>query len=140
MKKHTSYSSNWNKNSKKNTIRLFSWTFAWVTTLAIATFGRLYIWEDNETISLIAILFNLVIGIGFIIANKDHLKGLDELQQKIQLEATALSLVVGVVTGITYSLLAQAKIVHQHAEISNLIILMGLTYSIGIFIGNRRYK
>ncbi|MBU0472574.1 MAG: hypothetical protein KKF62_00265 [Bacteroidetes bacterium] len=140
MEKHTSYSSNWNKNSKKNTIRLFSWTFAWVTTLAIATFGRLYIWEDNETISLIAILFNLVIGIGFIIANKDHLKGLDELQQKIQLEATALSLVVGVVTGITYSLLAQAKIVHQHAEISNLIIIMGLTYSIGIFIGNRRYK
>ncbi|PIQ09640.1 MAG: hypothetical protein COW71_05490 [Ignavibacteriales bacterium CG18_big_fil_WC_8_21_14_2_50_31_20] len=140
MEKHTSYSSNWNKNSKKNTIRLFSWTFAWVITLAIATFGRLYIWEDNETISLIAILFNLVIGIGFIIANKDHLKGLDELQQKIQLEATALSLVVGVVTGITYSLLAQAKIVHPHAEISNLIILMGLTYSIGIFIGNRRYK
>ena len=140
MEKHTSYSSNWNKNSKKNTIRLFSWTFAWVITLAIATFGRLYIWEDNETISLISILFNLVIGIGFIIANKDHLKGLDELQQKIQLEATALSLVVGVVTGITYSLLAQAKIVHPHAEISNLIILMGLTYSIGIFIGNRRYK
>ena len=140
MEKHTSYSSNCNKNSKKNTIRLFSWTFAWVITLAIATFGRLYIWEDNETISLIAILFNLVIGIGFIIANKDHLKGLDELQQKIQLEATALSLVVGVVTGITYSLLAQAKIVHPHAEISNLIILMGLTYSIGIFIGNRRYK
>ena len=62
------------------------------------------------------------------------------MQQKIQLEATALSLVVGVVTGITYSLLAQAKIVHPHAEISNLIILMGLTYSIGIFIGNRRYK
>ena len=140
MEKHTINSSNWNKNSKKNTIRLFSWTFAWVITLAIATFGRLYIWEDNETISLIAILFNLVIGIGFIIANKDHLKGLDELQQKIQLEATALSLVVGVVTGITYSLLAQAKIVHPHAEISNLIILMGLTYSIGIFIGNRRYK
>ncbi|MDA3860534.1 MAG: hypothetical protein PF445_04855 [Melioribacteraceae bacterium] len=140
MEKQTINSSNWKKNTKKNTIRLFRWTIAWVVTLAIATFGRLYIWEDNETISLIAILFNLAIGIGYIIANKDHLKGLDELQQKIQLEATALSLVVGIVIGITYSLLAQAKIVHPNAEISNLIILMGLTYSIGIFLGNRRYK
>lgn len=140
MEEQTNISSDWNKNTKKNTTRLLSWTIAWVLTLAIATFGRLFIWEDNETISLIAILFNLAIGIGYIIANKDHLKGLDELQQKIQLEATALSLVVGVVTGITYSLLAQAKIVHPHAEISNLILIMGFTYGIGIFLGNRRYK
>lgn len=140
MEKQTINSSNWNKNTRKNTIRLFSWTIAWVLTIAIATFGRLYIWEDNETFSLIAILFNLAIGIGYIIANKDHLKGLDELQQKIQLEATALSLVVGIVAGITYSLLSQAKIVHPHAEISHLLILMGLTYSIGIFLGSWRYK
>ena len=140
MQKQTINSNNWNMNTKKTTLKLFKWGIAWVTTLAIATFGRLFIWETNETISLIAILFNLAIGVGFIIANKDHLKGLDELQQKIQLEATALSLVVGVVVGITYSLLAQAKIVHSHAEISNLIIIMGLTYSIGIYFGNRRYK
>ena len=140
MEKQTNKPNNWKTKSDKNTKRLAKWTLAWVLTLAIATFGRLYIWEDNETISLIAILFNLAIGIGYIIANKDHLRSLDELQQKIQLEATALSLVVGVVGGITYSLLAQAKIVHPHAEISNLILLMGLTYSIGIFIGKRRYK
>ena len=140
MEKQTNISSSWSKNTKKNTVRLFGWTIAWVITLAITTFGRLFIWEGDEIISLSAILINLLIGIGFIIANKDYLKGLDELQQKIQLEATALSLVVGVVVGITYSSLAQAKIVHSHAEISNLIILMGLTYSIGIFFGNRRYK
>jgi len=140
MEKKINISSDWNKNTKKNTTRLFSWTIAWVLTLAIATFGRLFIWEDNETISLIAISFNLAIGIGYILANKNYLRGLDELQQKIQLEATALALSVGIVAGLTYSLLAQAKIVHPHAEISNLIILMGLTYSIGIFLGNRRYK
>ncbi len=140
MEKKTNISSDWSKNTKKNTTRLFSWTIAWVLTLAIATFGRLFIWEDNETISLIAISFNLAIGIGYILANKNYLRGLDELQQKIQLEATALALSVGIVAGLTYSLLAQAKIVHPHAEISNLIILMGITYSIGIFLGNRRYK
>lgn len=140
MEKQKTNTNKWGENYKKKTTRLFGWTTAWVLTLAIATFGRLFIWGDHETISLIAIIFNLIIGVGFIIANKDHLKSLDELQQKIQLEATALSLVVGIVVGITYSLLAQAKIVHSHAEISNLIILMGLTYAIGIFIGNRRYK
>jgi len=140
MEKKTNKLSEWNKKTKKNTIRLFSWTIAWVLTLAIATFGRLYIWEDNTLISLIAIGVNFAIGIGYILANKHHLRGLDELQQKIQLEATALSLSVGIIAGLTYSLLAQAKIVHPHAEISNLIILMGITYSIGILLGNRRYK
>lgn len=127
-------------NTCKNTIRLRNWTVAWVLSMALASFGRLFLWESNEILSIIAILLNLAIGIGFIIANKDHLKGLDELQQKIQLEATALSLVVGIVVGLSYNMLAQANIIFSKAEISHLVIIMALTYMVGIFIGNRRYK
>jgi hypothetical protein len=132
--------SEWTEKTRKNTLQLAYWTIAWLLTLALATFGRLYIWEDNTLLSFITIVINLIIGIGYIFANKHHLRGLDELQQKIQLEAMALSLSVGIVLGITYSQLAQAKIVHPNAEISNLIIIMGLTYGIGILLGNRRYK
>ena len=140
MEIQTNTSNNRNTKSCKSTKRLAVWTLAWVLSMAFATFGRLFIWENNETLSLITILFNFAIGIGFIIANKDHLKSLDELQQKIQLEATALSVVVGIVVGLSYNMLAQANIIFSKAEISHLVIIIALTYSIGIFIGNRRYK
>ena len=39
------------------------------------------------------------IGAGMIIANRDYLRGLDELQQKIQLEAMALTNVAGILLG-----------------------------------------
>jgi hypothetical protein len=140
MEVQTNKSNNYKSNTSKNTIRLSKWTLAWVLSMALASFGRLYLWESNDMLSLITILFNLAIGIGFIVANKDHLKGLDELQQKIQLEATALSLVVGIVVGLSYNMLAQANIIFSKAEISHLVIIMALTYMIGIYTGNRRYK
>jgi hypothetical protein len=87
-----------------------------------------------------AILINLGIGVGMILANKQHLQGLDELQQKIQLEAMALSLGVGLVGGLGYSLLDTTKLISSDAEISHLVILMSLTYLGGVIAGNRRYK
>ena len=75
-----------------------------------------------------------------IVANKNHLKGLDEMQQKIQLDAMAISLGVGIVCGISYSLLDQTNLISYDAEISHLIILMGLTYSAGTIIGRNRYQ
>ena len=75
-----------------------------------------------------------------IVANKNHLKGLDEMQQKIQLDAMAISLGVGIVCGISYSLLDQTNLISYDAEISHLIILMSLTYMAGTIIGRIRYQ
>ena len=73
-------------------------------------------------------------------ANKIHLKGLDEMQQKIQMEGMALSLGVGLVCGLSYSLLDTTNLISFDAEISHLVILMGLTYLTGIILGHRRYR
>ena len=73
-------------------------------------------------------------------ANKRHLKGLDEMHQKIQLEAMALSLGVGLVVGLAYSNLDVTNIIAFDAEISHLVILMGLTYLAGVVIGLRRFR
>ncbi len=62
------------------------------------------------------------------------------MQQKIQLEAMALSLGVGFVCGLSYSLLDQSNLMAADAEITHLILLMGLTYLAGTVIGNRRYR
>lgn len=73
-------------------------------------------------------------------ANRRHLKGLDEMQQKIQLEAMALSLGVGLIGGLAYSNLDVTNLIAFDAEISHLVILMALTYMAGIASGVRRHR
>lgn len=125
---------------KRNTLRLGYWTLAWVLSMAVAAFGPKFIWDFHTLPTVTAILINLGIGVGMILANKQHLQGLDELQQKIQLEAMALSLGVGLVGGLGYSLLDTTKLISSDAEVSHLVILMSLTYLGGVIAGNRRYK
>ena len=75
-----------------------------------------------------------------ILVNIKHLNGLDELQKKIQLEAMGIALGVGIVGGLSYSLLDTTNLITQDAKISFLIILIALTYMAGIIIGQKRYK
>ncbi|MCF7825586.1 MAG: hypothetical protein K9M55_00050 [Candidatus Marinimicrobia bacterium] len=132
--------SNWTTRLKKNTLRLGYWTTAWVITLAIAAFGPKFAWDYATLPSILALLVNLAAGLGWIHANKLNLRDLDDLQQKIQLEATALSLSVGVVAGLSYELLEDIHLISFQPEISHLVVLMSLAYAIGVFTGNRRYR
>ncbi len=129
----------WDARNKRNTTRLAWWTGAWVLTLAIAVFGPLLLWESGA-LSLASILLNIVVGIGMIVANKHHLDGLDELQRKIQLEAMALALGVGLVGGLAYSTADITDVIAFDAEISFLVILISFAYMIGIFLGRRKYQ
>jgi hypothetical protein len=122
--------------ARKNTLHLALWTGAWVITLAISTFGT----KGNDALTIIAILVNFIVGIGMILANIRHLKGLDELQRKIQLEAFGIALGLAVVAGISFSSLDQTNIISYNAEISHLVILIGVTYMAGVLIGNSRYR
>ncbi len=130
----------WATNNRQNTIRLAWWTAAWVITMAIAVFGAHFVWESSPWLTLAGILVNLGVGVGMIMANRRHLKGLDEMQQKIQLEAMALSLGVGLIGGLAYSNLDVTNLIAFDAEISHLVILMALTYMVGIGAGIRRYR
>ena len=133
-------SNDWAANTVRNTVRLGYWTGAWVLTMALANFGPIFIWPANKLLTILAILVNIGIGIGMIMANKRHLNGLDEMHQKIQLEAMALSLGVGLVLGLAYSNLDVTNVIESDAEISHLVILMGLTYLAGVFAGLKRYR
>lgn len=133
-------SSDWVARGKKNTLRLGYWTGAWLVTMAVATFGPLLVWQPDHLLTGLAILLNIGIGFGMILANKNSLKGMDEMQQKIQLEAMALSLGVGLVVGLGYSMMDISNLISFDAEISHLVILVGLTYGTGIFVGRRKYQ
>ena len=140
MDNSNSAPSDWEANIRKNTLRLGYWTGAWLVTMALATFGPLLIWPSTRWLTVILVVVNVVIGFGMIVANKRHLKGLDEMHQRIQLEAMALSLGVGLVVGLGYSMLDVTDVIAFDAEISHLVILVGLTYGAGIAVGMRRYR
>jgi hypothetical protein len=133
-------SGEWEKETRVKTIQLAIWTGLWVLTVAVVAFGPAFLWGKNDLISLLAVLLNLGIGIGMIVANIRHLKNLDELMQRVQLEAMGISLGVAVVGGISFSMLDATNLIPFDAEISGLVMLIGITYIISVVINLRRYK
>lgn len=120
-------------------VRLMVWSGLYVLSMAVATFGPTYIWEGNVPLTLAGILLNLLIGLGMILSNRKHLLRMDELMQKIQLEAMGVALGIGVVAGLSYSLLDITNLIHVDAEIAFLVMLMGVVYLITLFVNYKRY-
>ncbi|TRX58071.1 hypothetical protein [Thalassomonas sp. M1454] len=131
---------NWKTRTKKNTITLGIWTFSWLVTTAIVAFAPKFIWDFNVPLTIIAVIANIIVGFGMILANRNHLRGLDEMQQKIQSEAMALSLGVGLVLGCSYQLLEDIKLIAFEPEISHLIIVMCIAFMVGVIKGGVKYR
>ena len=133
-------SDDWATSNKRNTVRLGYWTFAWVATMAVAAFGPKFIWDFATLPTILAVLVNLAVGFVMIAANKRYLQGLDELHQKIFLDAGALTLGVGLVCGLSYELLEDIRLISFEPEISHLVVLMSLTFLAGLIFGLRKYQ
>ena len=125
---------------KKHLLNLGLWTGSWVATLAIATFGPKFIWEEHIAITTFSIITNLVNGVLMILANRKLFNHYDELERKIHLESLALTLGLTVIVGLTYSLLDQTNIIPFDAEIGILVGFVGLTYLITLLINRKRYS
>jgi len=130
---------NVSKHMKKVTINLALWTLSWLLTLALATFGPKFIWQERTTWSILAIAINTLIGVGLIRAHIKHLSALDELQKKIQFDAMGIALGVGVIGGLSYSVMDIANVITGDAEISFLVMLISISYMIALTIGKKRY-
>ena len=128
------------KERKKNVRRLAAWTWSWVATMAIASFGPKYIWDDHTLLTVLAILVNLTNGILMIAANRDLFNNFDELERKIHLESLALTLGLAVVVGLSFSLLEATNLISFDAEISHLVLFIGITYLIIVGINTKRYS
>lgn len=140
MKKQNNNSIDWPGQTKKSTIRLAKWTILWVITVAIPAFGPALFWGENHLISSLAILLNVGVGIGVIMAMINHLKKQDEMMQKVQLEAMGISLGMAIVGGIAFSMLDTTNVIPFDAEISYLVMIIAVTYLVSVFINLRRYK
>ncbi|MDA7722137.1 hypothetical protein N8851_03525 [Schleiferiaceae bacterium] len=125
---------------KKHLFNLGLWTWSWVATLAIATFGPKFIWDDHIALTAFAIVTNLVNGVLMILANRKLFNHYDELERKIHLESLALTLGLTVIAGLSYSLLNQVNLIPFDAEIGVLVGFVGLTYMITLVINSKRYS
>jgi hypothetical protein len=128
-----------NEERKKDLRLLGLWTWSWVATMALATFGPKFIWNNHIPLTTIAVSINLLNGVLMILANRKVFNHYDELERKLHLESLALTLGLSIVVGLTYSLLDQTNLIPFDAEIANLVLFMGVTERITYFINRKRY-
>ena len=140
MSKQECEKNNYQIKNNANNITLRNWATAWVVTMAIATFAPKFIWDFNTALTIAAVLINLAVGFKMLVANRDYLRGLDEMQQKILLEAMALALGVSLVVGLNYEMLEDIKLITYQPEISHMVFLMVITYTVAIVVGHRKYQ
>lgn len=126
--------------ARQNTINLMFWTFGWTLTVALVTFGPKFIWGENTLYTTLSLIVNVLVGVGMILANIRLLRGLDELEQRIHLEAMGITLGVTLVTGIAYSMMDTTNLIDADAEISVLVVIMAVTYMAAIIVGRLRFR
>jgi drug/metabolite transporter (DMT)-like permease len=130
----------WSIQNKKMTKKLAIWSMLWTSSMALATFGPKFIWDENVPLTIIAVVINALLGIGMILMNIKHINSLDDLQKKIQLDAMGIALGAGIVGGLTYTLLDITNLITNDAEIAFLVMFISVTYLIALLIGQKRYK
>ncbi len=140
MNKMKAGSSNWATNSQLNSVRLLAWSAAWVASMALAAFGPKLIWNYDTLLTILTVLVNLGTGLAMILATRRYLRGLDEMHQKIFLDAAVLTLGVGLVSGLSYELLEDIRLIPFQPEIPHLVILMCITFLIGMIAGHWKYR
>jgi hypothetical protein len=140
MNDSTGGGSDWAANERRNTTRLKYWTAAWLLTTAIAAFGPKLVWDFATLPTIGAQILNLGTGFGMIMATRRYVLGLDEMQQRIFLQAGAITLGVGLVCGLSYEQLEDVGLIAFEPEISHLMVLMCITFLVSVVVGHRRYQ
>lgn len=140
MNAATSNSKGWAARNSSNTLRLALWTFAWLTTVAVLAFGPKFLWDYATAPSAVAAIVNLAVGIGMVLTNRRHLRDMDELERKIFLDASALTLGVGLVFAGAYQLLGDIRLLPFEPKIAHLMIVMSLAFLVGMIVGHRKFS
>ena len=106
----------------------------------MARFGPGLLWDSHAVASWVAVVVNLAVGVGWIVAFTRFLRGLDELQRKIIQDALAVTLGVGWVAGFGYVVADNAGLVAHDVNIAAFPVLLGVVYFIAFVVGTIRYR
>ena len=121
-------------------MRMMGWSVAWLAATALMRFGPLYLWKMDSPLTLVAVALDVAVGIGMVLANRAYLESLDELQQKVYLNALAITAGVALIAGVPFTVMGLYHVISFHAEIWHLLMLMGLTFLLSTLYGTWRYR
>lgn len=124
---------------RRATKSLLIWTLGWVLSLAVVAFAPKHIWDFAPTYTLIAAAVHLFFGYKMIIANKQNLEAMDELQRKVHFNAMAITLGVSVVFTGLYSLMEDIKLIPFEPDPAHVLMVMSVCYMLSIVVGMRKY-
>ena len=133
-------SNDYARSIARTNVHLLFWTAAWLGSMVLAAYGPRLIWDFATLPTILGVLFNLAVGFGMILSTKKHVHTLDELGQKIFLDASAITLGVVMVCGISYELLEDIRLISGEPQISFLIVLMSLTFMASHAAGHWKYR
>jgi hypothetical protein len=125
---------------RTRTIRLACWNSAWLAATALMKFGPKFLWNQASVLTLLAVGLDFAVGIGMILATKKYVMELDELQQKVYLNALGITAGVALIVGVPCTVLDTYRVISFHAEIWHLLLLMGLTFIFSFLYGTWRYR
>ncbi|WP_456789663.1 hypothetical protein [Cellulomonas sp. P5_C5] len=115
------------------------WTLAWTASLALARFAP-ELWGDTRPAATwAAVVLNVLVGVGWIIAFTRYLNALDELQRKIMQDALAVTLGAAWVAGFGYVVAEAAGLVDE-VSAAALPVFMSVVFLVAFAAGKIRYR
>jgi len=132
--------STYKSRTRANVLRLFRWNAAWLAASALMALGPKFLWNKAPLFTLVAVAFDIAVGIGMVLANKDYLADLDELQRKVQLNSMGITLGVALIAGVPFTVMDKYHLIPFHADIAFMLIIMSLTFAISNLYGTRHYR
>ena len=123
-----------------NNKRLCRWHGAWVAATLLMAFGPIFLWNKALVFTLLAVGLDLAFGVGMILATKKYVMELDELQQRVWLNALGITVGVAVLAVPPLAVMGAFHVIPFHANIAHLVMLMGLTFIVSLVYGMWRYR
>lgn len=131
--------SDYDSRSIRDNLVMVLWVFIWMASLTVADKAALYGWWEDGRLTLLAVAVNVALGLGMMVAFMRLLRGMDELQRKIQLDALSMALGISLVGCAAYSLLVTWGYIVDE-EVTDIFMLMCVSYSAAVLIGVWRYR
>ena len=139
MNASTCTHSDYDRRAIRDNLALVGWMFTWMAALIVSDKAALHGWWSAQWITWLSIAVTTGLGLWVIFRFLRLLRGMDELQRRIQLNALAIGLGVSLVGTVTYSLLVTWGFIVDE-EVTDVLVLMCVSYSIAVIAGTVRYR
>ena len=125
---------------RTSTRRLCQWHGLWAAATLLMAFGPGFVWNRVLWLTVVAAGLDVALGVGMILATKEYVMELDELQQKIFLNALGIAVGVGLIVGVPWTVMDAYRVIRFHANFGLLVVLQGLTFLVSLLYGTWRYR